>query len=139
MKDVYRASLLYMNAYRILRQDFMDMLKPFDISILEWSVLSIVNAKTGESFSQIAHVLGVDPSMITQLLPSLIQKQYVEIHSDLQDRRMKFLFLTQSGDEFEKTIEKDMTKKLNVYFKSVSLDDISAHLRVLEEIVKHAS
>ncbi len=134
--STYQAALLHAKAYRILRNDIADMLKPFGISLPEWSTLETVAKNSTIRSTELALELGVEIPMVTTLLHQLDEKKLILRSENTDDKRSRMIVLTPEGQALVDGIEEKFKTALPHYFEGLSLEDIHGHLRVLRRIIE---
>ncbi len=138
--STYQAILLHAKAYRILRVDLSKMLKPFHISLPEWSTIEIIAKTPRIRGTELAHELGVEIPMVTMLLKQLEEKEYILRSATTGDKRSRTIVLTETGTALVHNVDLALRSQLPEYFQDIPVDDMRAHVRVLEKIiVNHSS
>ena len=83
-----------------------------------------IGRKPGISVKELAEILRIDKSGVSRFVEDLVQKDYVERKSSLEDRRFVTLHLLPKGQERFEKIEHDMYDR----FKKI-LEQIPEHKR----------
>ena len=89
-------------------------LSRIDLHSGQENLLKALEAKDGQSMSDLASVLGVQPPTVTKMISRLAARDYVERRASKGDGRQAMVFLTERGrkaissiDKVWKRIEKD--------------------------------
>jgi DNA-binding MarR family transcriptional regulator len=135
---LYQAALLQAKSYRYLRQDLSVLLKPLDLTMHEWVILSVLDQRKTQRTSDLADELGVELPMITQLTSFLEEKELIQRQKGEEDKRQRYFSLTTKGEELFQKSQDYLKLELEQYFAGISVDDMIGHLRVLHLIIhKH--
>ena len=84
-------------AARALARHFDDVLRPFDLTNGQFSLLMALNRPEPATIGEIAHFLAMDRTTLTALLKPLERRMLVDVLPDAGDRRKRRLRLTQDG------------------------------------------
>jgi len=132
---MYEACLLHSRADRALRVVVSRQLEQFNVTMMEWLLLGVVNAgaKEGMTMSLVAGTLDVTLPQVTALTASLTRAKLIKQKVSRQDRRSRRLLSTPAGkrllDDIEQAINGAMRgwlsdiprQKLEEYFEIVKL------------------
>lgn len=132
---MYEACLLHSRADRALRVMVSRQLERFDLTMMEWLLMGVVNYGPGEglTMSSVASTLDVTLPQVTALTASLIKAKLLKQKVSRQDRRSRRLFTTPACkrllDEIEAAIKGAMQEwvsdipreQLDTYFETVKL------------------
>ena len=128
-------ALIQGKAYRALAVNLKKTLSLYDLSILEWKVLSIIFYCKNTTNKQIADALYVEMPLITKIIQRLIIRSLIKIQSKKEDNRYKLLSITTKGKKLlVSTIEEVRSNTLSL-FKGVSMNELQTYVKVLEVIV----
>ena len=83
-------------------QDFIKTLAPIDISPAQFSVLTVIEANSGLSQSDLAEALGIETARLVRLLDELDRRGLTRRMPSITDRRSHALHLTQEGQRILK-------------------------------------
>lgn len=84
-------------AARRITRIYDDALAPVDLTIGQFSLLTVLAGRDRWGMQALADVLGTDRSSLTATLKPLERRQLIASHSDASDRRVRHLTLTASG------------------------------------------
>jgi DNA-binding MarR family transcriptional regulator len=84
-------------AARRLTRIYDDALMPLDVTIGQFSLLTLLAAQESWGMQALADALGTDRSSLTASLKPLERKRLVESRADKNDRRVRHLALTTAG------------------------------------------
>jgi MarR family transcriptional regulator, organic hydroperoxide resistance regulator len=102
MTDAVTAERIYFRFLRLRQQVFAEMahiLKPLNLSIPQFDVLSTLTEQDGLSQSDLAEKLYVTKGNVSGLIDRLAEAGYVERRATPGDRRANAVILTASGRE----------------------------------------
>lgn len=83
-------------------QDFLIVMKDFDLRPAQFSVLAIIAANPGLKQSRVSEALGINRANFVALLDELEQRKLARRAPAPGDRRSNALFLTPKGESFLK-------------------------------------
>ena len=94
-------------------------------------------ARHGEklSFLQARQALSSVPSRVTALVKSLQEKGLVEKRQSEEDRRSRYLVLTDKGRDFVEEVKNEINDSIRDMFAKVGDDEVESSLSTLERIV----
>lgn len=87
------------------------------------------------SFLQARQAISSVPSRVTALVESLQEKGLVEKRRSEQDRRFRYLLLTDKGRDFVNEIKGEINESFRDMFSKVGDEEVEAFLSTLERIV----
>ena len=95
--------------FRRLQQEsvslFLERLRPFDITPLQYTILRVIEAQPGIDQVTIAVQTVLDTSTVKDIVARLEMKKLVERRADQRDRRSRAAFLTPAGAKLLVTVE----------------------------------
>jgi len=135
----YSVGLYQAKAYRILKYTTAKALEAYQLSSLDWAVLGLLyDHKPGLKSTEIAELVGVEPSFVTVLIDELSAKKLVLRKESSSDRRTKLITLTPSGRRKIPIIETTLREATKGLLKGTSATDLMAYLRVLKTIIENS-
>ena len=130
--------LLQARAYRVLKQETADILKPLGVTTIEWAFLGLLYDKRALRMKDAAHELGVEAPFVTAMITRLMDQGWVEECRDEDDSRVKLLSLSPKGREFVPKTEALVRSHIRHLVDGVHPRDLVGYLAVLETIIKNA-
>ena len=109
------------------------------ISEIEFKTMSAISriSKSGDvKVSDIARYLELSAPAVSRTMKSLEEKEYIERHTDKQDRRNTFVMLTTKGEEQQKTWMKSFEEFSEAIFARLGDEKSNKLLEDLEAFVK---
>lgn len=107
-------------AQAALTQGFQAKLRAYDLSLMQYAVLSVMQENPGLSQTDLGNALGIDRSTMVAIIDRLQGRNLVYRESSPQDRRSYALILTAEGKALLRTIapivdayEAEITSDLN--------------------------
>ena len=89
---------LFFLSYRSLIRDGDDYLASKGLGRPQFRVLFILKRRAGYTMTQLKEVLGISSQAITRVLKQLLVEGYVKQELSIEDRRVRYLYLTKKGD-----------------------------------------
>lgn len=134
----YDMGLLQAKAFRILKNRTTDILKPYDISTVDWAMLGLLSQKLeGVGVMQLAGELGVEAPFVTELVKNLEKKGLVQKRVLETDKRNKSIVLTKAGERFVEKTEEVVRGKIKGLLSGSSISDILGYRKVLKTIIEN--
>lgn len=144
MKDIdlssittYESGVVQSTAYRVLGKKVTQLLKKYDISMMQWFVLgTIYGAGTGGiRLTDLAEKVDTGLPFLTNLINLLETKGMVSRVSNREDSRSKFVVVTPEYLRKCKTIEADLRDGLRKsLYTHISPEDLRVYIKVLYQI-----
>ena len=109
------------------------------VSEIEFKTMSAISriSKSGDvKVSDIARYLELSAPAVSRTMKSLEEKEYIERHTDKQDRRNTFVMLTTKGEEQQKTWMKSFEEFSEAIFARLGDEKSNKLLEDLETFVK---
>ena len=109
------------------------------VSEIEFKTMSAISriSKSGDvKVSDIARYLELSAPAVSRTMKSLEEKEYIERHTDKQDRRNTFVMLTTKGEEQQKTWMKSFEEFSEAIFARLGDEESNKLLEDLEAFVK---
>ena len=109
------------------------------VSEIEFKTMSAISriSKSGDvKVSDIARYLELSAPAVSRTMKSLEEKEYIERHTDKQDRRNTFVKLTIKGEEQQKAWMKSFEEFSEAIFARLGDDKSNKLLEDLEAFVK---
>ena len=109
------------------------------VSEIEFKTMSAISriSKSGDvKVSDIARYLELSAPAVSRTMKSLEEKEYIERHTDKQDRRNTFVMLTTKGEEQQKTWMKSFEEFSEAIFARLGDEKSNQLLEDLEAFVK---
>lgn len=87
-------------AMRKIQRYYETALAPFEITAVQFFILSILREHNGLKFKELAEQANMDGSTLTGILDRLEKNQFIERRKDPEDRRSLLIFLTEKAINF---------------------------------------
>lgn len=107
-------NFLLTKAQQTVYQYFKSRLAEYDVTPVQYGILSSLWLSDGQNPSQIASSLNLDSSTITGLLDRMENKELLKRQPDPEDRRALRVLLTKTGKELRVPLEK-VVDECNLY------------------------
>ncbi|MET3697886.1 DNA-binding MarR family transcriptional regulator [Bacillus oleivorans] len=117
---------------RQLHKSLNEALQPFSIYSAQWSVLFVLKTKGNLTQSELCDYLSVEAPPMTRTIQRLIKQGYVKQIPSKEDKRVKYIQLTEKAlaeyPEWEKAVLK-MNESLLADFPKSSQEELRKLLR----------
>ncbi|MBE2246747.1 MAG: MarR family transcriptional regulator [Candidatus Competibacteraceae bacterium] len=106
----------------------------YDLTTSIGFVLLNIDSKNGTPATKIAPLLGMEPRSLSRMLKVLEEKELIYRKSDLKDKRLVKIFLTETGKE-KKEIAKRTVKQFNqVVQREISTERLGVFFDVIADL-----
>ena len=129
-----RTAYLLSKAHFAMRVEVDSALKQFDITGVQYTVLSLVDRHPGLSSAALSRRFYRTQQAMGQLLMGLEEKGWLIRSEDPQNRRMLMVTLTEEGHKVVKAGEVELDRVEQDAFSAFSDDDMEVFRRVLESM-----
>lgn len=85
----------------------------------------------------IVEYIGVSKGLVSRSVDDLIKKNYLFVEEDERDRRKLRLFLTDSGKDIVKKIDKYDREFLSIVTEGITQNEMNAHLSIIKKIANN--
>lgn len=110
-----------------------------DVSVSIAYVLLNLSREEGVPSTQIAPMLGMEPSSLTRLLKNLEEKKLIRKKSDESDARQVLIFLTTEGERKKEVARRIVRRFNNRVRQNIPEQDLEIFLKTLNKINEVAS
>ena len=135
--STYESGVVQSTAFRVLGKHVTEILKKYDISMMQWFVLGTIysSGTGGIRLTDLAKKVDTGLPFLTNLINMLVQKGMVYRVSNVDDSRSKFVVVTPSFSPKCRVIEKDLRKNLRAkLYQHISQDDLRTYIKVLYQL-----
>ena len=131
---MYQACLLHSRADRALRLVVSRKLEQFNVTMMEWLLIGVVDAgpKEGMTMSAVASALDVTLPQVTALTASLTKLKSLKQKISRQDRRSRRLVVTHSGKKLLTEIEEVVNEAMKEWVVDIPKEQLQTYLRTVE-------
>ena len=138
MSENYSCGTLLKQIHDIMEKNANNILREQELTISQSGVLVLLDEKEGKtaSFKDLEKDFGVSQPTMVGILNRLVQKDFVEILTDSEDKRIKKAHLTQKGVAKCKEGYKHMNSAEEQLLKSLTDDEKVEFNRLLLKIRK---
>ncbi|MEC7763757.1 MAG: MarR family winged helix-turn-helix transcriptional regulator [Pseudomonadota bacterium] len=109
----------------------------FDISILDWRVIAMLNIEPDISGQRICEVVRLDKAAVSRSLNFLAERGYVEYSANESDPRRRAWRLTAAGLEVHDKCLEIALENEEALFKDVAPENLEVFLRVMRQILRN--
>lgn len=111
----------------------------FQLSYSEFITLSLLFDLDGCSQEELVSTLAVDKSLVARLIKELERKGYVYRKRSVDDRRYKFISLTEKGHSMKGTFHAIIEEWLHIVCKGLPKEAIEETFRTMSIAAKNAA
>ncbi|PLS81732.1 hypothetical protein CYG49_01120 [Candidatus Saccharibacteria bacterium] len=129
----FEACVLQSRAYRNLRDFMVEQLKPYDLTMMEWVLLGLVNASMPEGMtpSEISKTIDVGLPMVTNMVDRVAQMGLVRSDKDLHDRRRRIVVATDKGSVMAGDIEAHNRVALRLWLADIDREILNGYIETM--------
>lgn len=138
MSRNYSCGTLLKQIHDIMEKNANNVLREQDLTISQSGVLVLLDEKEGKtaSFKELEKDYGVSQPTMVGILNRLVQKDFVEVLTDSEDKRIRKAHLTQKGVDKCKEGYKHMNSAEEQLLKSLTDDEKKELGRLLLKVRK---
>lgn len=130
----YKIGLIQAQAYRTLQLQFRLALKPFELTIPEWSLLGLINDAGTLNLTQITTLLKSKASHPTVLVDQLTAQGLLKRETISSDRRSKAVSITEKGARLVPEVELQVRASLRTALSHIPREDLEIYFSVLRQL-----
>lgn len=119
--------------YRNIQKYFDKVLAPYDIGSGQWNFLFVIYENEGVTMQEVSRICEVDKGTTTKSIQKLIDREYVVIKNDEQDRRVKRLYATRKVTEIMPALYEARNQLFTLLGSGVDLDRFEKDLERVSE------
>lgn len=138
MSKNYSCGTLLKQIHDIMEKNANNVLREQDLTISQSGVLVLLDEKEEKtaSFKELEKDFGVSQPTMVGIINRLVQKDFVEVLTDLEDKRIRKAHLTQKGVDKCKEGYKHMNSAEEQLLKSLTDDEKKEFNRLLSKVRK---
>lgn len=138
MSKNYSCGTLLKQIHDIMEKNANNVLREQELTISQSGVLVLLDEKEGKtaSFKELEKEFGVSQPTMVGILNRLVQKDFVEVLTDSEDKRIRKAHLTQKGADKCKEGYKHMNSAEEQLLKSLTDDEKKEFKRLLLKVRK---
>ena len=138
MSKDYSCGTLLKQIHDIMEKNANNVLREQDLTISQSGVLVLLDEKEEKtaSFKELEKDFGVSQPTMVGILNRLVQKDFVEVLTDSEDKRIRKAHLTQKGADKCKEGYKHMNSAEDQLLKSLTDDEKAEFNRLLLKVKK---
>lgn len=126
----------YRELYRPYVNAVNNKLAKYQLYTAQWGVLRLINNMKSCTSAELAKEMRVEKPSVTPIIKKLIELGYVEVTQG-DDKREKYLRLTEKGNEVYSTIQEELDILLNGLTEEINEADLNTARSVLDQILKN--
>jgi len=126
----------YRELYRPYVNAVNNKLAKYQLYTAQWGVLRLINNMKSCTSAELAKEMRVEKPSVTPIIKKLIELGYVEVTQG-DDKREKYLRLTEKGNEVFSTIQEELDILLNGLTEEINEADLNTARSVLDQILKN--
>ncbi len=131
---MYQACLLHSRADRALRLVVARQLEQFNVTMMEWLLMGVVQngPKEGMTMSAVASALDVTLPQVTALTSNLTKLKLLKQKVSRQDRRSRRLVSTSAGKKLLENIEHEVNTAIREWVADIPREQLQTYLQTVE-------
>lgn len=133
--DLREALELLFFGYRDFTGEADAILETYGFGRAHHRVIYFVGAQQGLSVSDLLATLKVTKQSLSRVLGQLIQEDFVEQHTDENDRRRRLLYLTRKGRELEAKLTEQQCALISKAYRVAGADAVAGFRTVMLGII----
>lgn len=122
---------------RLLRKRLEQMAIDTHLSAAQWRLLFWVAKEEGTTQARIAEFLEIEPISVSRMLDRMEQGGWVERRADVNDRRVRAIFLTDLGREAFVYVKSFVGEVTQEAFAGISKSDQKIIMQGLERVIEN--
>jgi MarR family transcriptional regulator, transcriptional regulator for hemolysin len=132
----YQAGLLQSKAHRTLKEFMVSQLKQYDLTMIRWALLGHIyeHSEKGVKVSELAKLLDVEVSFVTNSLKQLEARKLVIKKLDLSDKRIRIIFITKKASKMVEEIESSLNRDMRAWLGDINRAALLGYMLVLSKI-----
>jgi DNA-binding MarR family transcriptional regulator len=135
----YVTGTIQTRAYRLLRQQVVEVLGEYDLSPTYWAMLGVIyESRDGIRQTDVAKALQVKPPLVTMMARELQNRELIASVTNQFDARAKLLTTTPAGKKHIKIVEANLGKMLENLLDGLTTADMHTYQNVLTTIISNS-
>lgn len=132
----YQSVIAQARAFRALRSFMGQVLQSHDLTVTEWLIVGMVidHGPKGARVSELAHALGVEMPVVTNLVHKAIASGWLHSVADSGDKRAKRIVATTKGMDEACDIEGALTARTRVWMSEVTEETLDEYFTVVSTL-----
>jgi len=106
-----------------------------DLPFSQMAILHLVEQHQDIGIKQMAQLLGITSSAVTQLVNTLVDKGYLSRHDNSSDRRSLQINLTQKCREEVEQLEQRQIERMTGVFEALSDEELENYIKLNKKII----
>lgn len=137
LDDLYaKPGHLIRRAHQISVALFMEEVAGTDLTPVQYGALVAIRTTPGIDATRVSEVIAFDRSTLGNVLERLEDKGYVQRRPSSEDRRVKLLYLTETGQNLLEQVEPAVINAQVRTLAPLSEDEAQQFMRLLEKVVE---
>ncbi len=132
----YQTATLQSKAHRAITTRLSVLLKKYDLTVPQWTVLGAVFDAENMRPYQVADLLGVRPPVATAVINELEQKKLMVRKPHPKDNRATVVVLTRKGKGIVGKAEPQIAKAMSSFLEGITMSEFTDYLRVLAKLAQ---
>ncbi|MCT8977684.1 MarR family transcriptional regulator [Clostridium sp. CX1] len=120
-----------------LAEAFNNRLAPFGVTRVQWIAMYYLDKYKSLSQMELADKMDIKPSTLARLVDRMERDGYVQRVKNDEDRRIFLVSLTEKGEKFWKDLLPEGENMGKVFSNNISDEDMSAFMKVLNQMVRN--
>lgn len=123
----------FYTASNAITRAYKPFLQQLDVTYPQYLVLLALWQQDQLEVGQVRAMTKIDPGALSLIVKKLVEKNYIEVQQNQDDKRVKQLFLTAKGQQAE-LIAQDIPVQLRCQFADVSKQELQQLMLLLDKV-----
>ncbi|MGV0166992.1 MarR family winged helix-turn-helix transcriptional regulator [Furfurilactobacillus sp. WILCCON 0119] len=131
LMDQYNTAFLFMGKFL---DEFVSVIdQQYDLSHNAWLTMKLIRDRQNLTNRKIAEITKVAPASISAQIAPLLKRKLVRQVTDIQDRRVKYLTLTENGLHIVNVLEMNHLKRFDQWVKDLGYKETLQLLKLVQK------
>ena len=118
----------------LVKRKLQNKLKSYNISLDQWTILSIIYQSEGSNQKKLAELSGRDRAAITRILNILEYKELIDRKNSYHDKREFLIYLTDKGNDLYKETSVIMSQNVQEIKSIFSENELEQFKHLLDKL-----
>jgi DNA-binding MarR family transcriptional regulator len=137
MEDVYtKPGYLFRRIQQIAVSIFLEECSAFDLTPVQYAALVAIRTYPGIDVTRLSAVIALDRSTLGSVVERLELKSWIARRSGQEDRRVKLLYLTETGGDLLGDVEKSVKRAQERMLQPLDAADRDILLDLMRRVIE---
>ena len=130
-EELRQAMELLFFAYRDFTNEADEILESYNFGRAHHRVIYFVGREPGMSVKDLLRILSITKQSLSRVLSQLVDEDFIEQRTGMNDRRQRLLYLTTKGQNLEHELSKSQSKRIAEAYRLAGADAVEGFRKVL--------